>query len=331
MTERSSWTGSAADLLRVSIERTAQNISTAGIGWPKNPRSLAGRLRRAQTFLRQSALRLLLVVRGERKSGHHDTFVSRQTVGTVSTVSSVSGTEKRPNLRLYVLPHRYGRGCRASAEAQDDADGADVKAAFNQRNKKALVCSCPHRLTMRHGRLPDQPFNAPRGCTWLYTSAAQKVTRLGSSPEGMLSCLSQPYGLFSNGPSSCACLRLNVLYLLGHPHPGGIENEFIFLPITFVLSGIILQAILLRRFRLSQRRQLHFPFVRRKTPAVLETKVCRYCNRAISADARICRFCLTEVDGHPASSAKIASQTQIQNSQLQNERWRASPNAKFSI
>ncbi len=35
--------GSAGDLLRISVERTS--------GWPKNPRSLAGHLRRAQTFL----------------------------------------------------------------------------------------------------------------------------------------------------------------------------------------------------------------------------------------------------------------------------------------
>src|SRR6184192_1603008 len=52
MTERSSWTGSAADLLRAGADRSGGGISRDSTGWPKNPRALAGRLRRAQTFLR---------------------------------------------------------------------------------------------------------------------------------------------------------------------------------------------------------------------------------------------------------------------------------------
>ena len=41
--DRGQWTGSASDLLQVGANRS---------GWPKSPRALAGRLRRAQTFLR---------------------------------------------------------------------------------------------------------------------------------------------------------------------------------------------------------------------------------------------------------------------------------------
>jgi hypothetical protein len=43
MADRAQWTGSASDLLEAGINRS---------GWPKSPRALAGRLRRAQTFLR---------------------------------------------------------------------------------------------------------------------------------------------------------------------------------------------------------------------------------------------------------------------------------------
>jgi hypothetical protein len=50
MIERSSWMGSAADLLRISVERAGQVGDN--IGWLKNPRALAGYLRRAQTSLR---------------------------------------------------------------------------------------------------------------------------------------------------------------------------------------------------------------------------------------------------------------------------------------
>ena len=98
---------------------------------------------------------------------------------------------------------------------------------------------------------------------------------------------------------------------------GGAENEFVFLPITFALSGIIVQAILLRQFSLIKR-----------TDAV-DTKACRYCNRAVSTDAKICRFCLTEVGEHSASSAEVTSQAGIQDLQSQTERWRAATNAKL--
>jgi hypothetical protein len=44
------WTGSASDLLRLCAESARDDISR-GVAWAKNPRALAGRLRRCQTFL----------------------------------------------------------------------------------------------------------------------------------------------------------------------------------------------------------------------------------------------------------------------------------------
>jgi hypothetical protein len=49
--ERSSWSGSASDLLRLCAQRAHEDASMSP-PWAKNPRALAGRLRRAQTFLR---------------------------------------------------------------------------------------------------------------------------------------------------------------------------------------------------------------------------------------------------------------------------------------
>ena len=43
MADKAQWRGSASDLLQLGANRS---------GWPKNPRALAGRLRRAQPFLR---------------------------------------------------------------------------------------------------------------------------------------------------------------------------------------------------------------------------------------------------------------------------------------
>src|SRR6202043_3239685 len=66
MGERSSWTGSASDLLRLCAESVREEASP-GAPWAKNPRALAGRLRRAQTFLRM--LDIEIAFRREGRSG----------------------------------------------------------------------------------------------------------------------------------------------------------------------------------------------------------------------------------------------------------------------
>jgi hypothetical protein len=86
-----------------------------------------------------------------------------------------------------------------------------------------------------------------------------------------------------------------VLFILG-----GVESQLVLLPTALVLSGVIAQGILLRRFRPIQGGRLVFPFISRRKATGVETKNCRYCNRVISADAQICRFCLTDVEVDPA-------------------------------
>ena len=87
MSKRSSWTGSAADLLQASAERTGQT-SDSIIGWPKNPRVLAGHLRRAQTFLR--ALGIDIAFSREGRAGTRVIRIRRSAETTVSTVRNVS-------------------------------------------------------------------------------------------------------------------------------------------------------------------------------------------------------------------------------------------------
>ena len=50
MSERTTWAGSASDLLRASFNR--KGVSNLSAGWPRHPRGLGSRLRRCQTFLR---------------------------------------------------------------------------------------------------------------------------------------------------------------------------------------------------------------------------------------------------------------------------------------
>jgi hypothetical protein len=54
MAEHSAWAGTASDLLRA---RAASEDPNGVAGWPRNPRALAGQLRRSQTFLRTLGIR----------------------------------------------------------------------------------------------------------------------------------------------------------------------------------------------------------------------------------------------------------------------------------
>jgi hypothetical protein len=64
--ERSSWTGSASDLLRLCAQQAHADASMSP-PWARNPRALAGRLRRAQTFLR--TLDIEIIFGREGRSG----------------------------------------------------------------------------------------------------------------------------------------------------------------------------------------------------------------------------------------------------------------------
>ena len=88
MAGRAQWTGSASDLMQMGANRS---------GWPKSPRALAGRLRRAQTFLRTLGIEIVF-----GREGRLGTRTIRITAigedrsrNTVCTVSSVRGDGAR--------------------------------------------------------------------------------------------------------------------------------------------------------------------------------------------------------------------------------------------
>jgi hypothetical protein len=58
MADRAQWAGSASDLLLAGA-KVAGNPTVGNSGWPKNSRALAGRLRRAQTFLRTLGIEIV--------------------------------------------------------------------------------------------------------------------------------------------------------------------------------------------------------------------------------------------------------------------------------
>ena len=86
MAERGSWAGSATDLLRMSADRSGGGIAIDRAGWPKGPRAIAGRLRRAQTFLRILGIDIRFSRIG--RSGSRLITIQATTRETVSTVST---------------------------------------------------------------------------------------------------------------------------------------------------------------------------------------------------------------------------------------------------
>ena len=137
MAERSAWTGSAADLLRAA-DFVGDEVWKRSAGWPKTPRALAGRLRRAQTFLR--TLGIEVTFSREGRAGTRMISVSTSAEHTVSTVSSVRDQGSRPASKQLQPPdddrdNKYRPdSCsieQASVTAADDADGADANAAFS--------------------------------------------------------------------------------------------------------------------------------------------------------------------------------------------------------
>jgi hypothetical protein len=132
MSERSSWTGSAADLLRITVERASQTGDNTG--WPKNARALAGRLRRAQSFLRPLGVEITFSREGQ--AGSRVIRMRRSFENTVSTVSSVrTGPGPGSGQHLSGSPSAVGDASRQPnsrptlqvfGRAADGADGADA-------------------------------------------------------------------------------------------------------------------------------------------------------------------------------------------------------------
>ena len=137
MSERNCWTGSAADLLRVSIERSRQTGDRTS--WPKNPRALAGHLRRVQTSLR--TLGIDISFSREGRAGSRVIRIRTSLENCVSTISSVC--EGGPEPRSEQLPRSpaslvFDKNDRLSSRptlqmpstAADNTDGADAKFSF---------------------------------------------------------------------------------------------------------------------------------------------------------------------------------------------------------
>ena len=97
MSTQTEWTGTASDLLNAEVagERTAKSKT-----WPDSPRALAGRLRRAATFLRKVGIEIGFPRGGRARTGtiNITTSAAPENAGAQpSAPSAPSASKSEPN------------------------------------------------------------------------------------------------------------------------------------------------------------------------------------------------------------------------------------------
>ena len=102
MADRRSWTGSASDLLRAYADRAGDDVSRRSAGWPRNPRALAGKLRRMQTFLRTFGIEIAFSREGRAgtRTIHMSAALDNSLGNIVSTVSGEASAAAGLGLRI---------------------------------------------------------------------------------------------------------------------------------------------------------------------------------------------------------------------------------------
>jgi hypothetical protein len=121
MATRTEWTGTASDLLGALAEAAGERIAKSKT-WPDNPRALAGRLRRAATFLRKIGIEIGFGREGRARTRtiHIVTTPSQTAPENAGARSSASSVPSAPALKLNSANSFAASGLRTVA---DPADG----------------------------------------------------------------------------------------------------------------------------------------------------------------------------------------------------------------
>jgi hypothetical protein len=122
MAERNAWSGCATDLLRT--QSASNDVWKAVPGWPKNPRALAGRLRRVQTVLR--SLGIVITFTRQGRAGTRIIRISKSSEDTIRPDASAAtmGVYKESTFYLERRPSVMR------------ADAADAKCAMSPSNRQ---------------------------------------------------------------------------------------------------------------------------------------------------------------------------------------------------
>jgi hypothetical protein len=121
MAIRAEWTGTASDLLGVLAEVAGERVVRSKT-WPDSPRALAGRLRRAATFLRQVGIEVVFGREGRARTRTIRITAAPEAGGTRPSARSASPA---------IMPKVNGGKDFAADTSRTVADAADGRADDN--------------------------------------------------------------------------------------------------------------------------------------------------------------------------------------------------------
>ncbi len=94
MAERSQWSGAASDFLLAADRLQREEVSIRRPDWPRSPRALAGRLRRAQTSLRAVGIDIAF-----QRAGRAGSRVINMRATADPSIGTVGGTRANASKR----------------------------------------------------------------------------------------------------------------------------------------------------------------------------------------------------------------------------------------
>jgi hypothetical protein len=113
MAERGGWAGTASDLLRAATGLAGTKVSN----WPQNPAALAGRLRRAQTFLRMLGIEISFTREGRAGTRTIRIIAGVENRATMSVLSAASApSAPAATTSRSTLEAHHNRGLRQARE-----------------------------------------------------------------------------------------------------------------------------------------------------------------------------------------------------------------------
>jgi hypothetical protein len=118
MAARTEWTGTAPDLLGALGEAVGERVAKSKT-WPDNPRALAGRLRRAKTFLRKIGIEISF-----GREGRARTRTIVMAINPSHSAPKHRGAPVRTTCARGPLTHRRTPGRRGAIPGRDEGSFA---------------------------------------------------------------------------------------------------------------------------------------------------------------------------------------------------------------
>jgi hypothetical protein len=138
MATRTAWTGTASGLLGTLAEAAGERVAKSKI-WPDNPRALAGRLRRAATFLRKIGIEVTF-----QREGRARTRTIHITANPIDPASENAGARPSvPSASSAATPDRNPANGFPAPPLRTVADDADGRAEGAERGGASTVRANP--------------------------------------------------------------------------------------------------------------------------------------------------------------------------------------------